>query len=78
MTRKERETVWLARCTLITPFIRAISTQCEVAKNMSRLGNFVLVSGATGRPLDLCTVVCVKRSTVDVLLMRIPLPFEKK
>jgi hypothetical protein len=49
----------------------------SAAIHMSRAGDLVLVSGAIGRPLDLCTVVCVKRSTVDVLLMRIPLPFEK-
>ena len=50
----------------------------SAAIHMSRAGDLVLVSGAIGRPLDLCTVVCVKRSTVDVLLMRIPLPFEKR
>ena len=50
----------------------------SAAIHMSRPGNLVLVSGATGRSPDLCTVVCVKRSTVDVLLMRTPLPFEKR
>jgi len=38
----------------------------------------VMVSGLGGRPLDLSTVVRVKRSTADVLLMRTPLPFEMK
>jgi hypothetical protein len=50
----------------------------SAAIHMSRVGSSVLVSGATGRPLDLCIVVCVKRSTVDVQLMRTPLPFEKR
>jgi hypothetical protein len=41
-------------------------------------GNFVLVSGPAGHPLDLCMVVCVKRNTVDVQLIRMPLPLETR
>jgi len=41
-------------------------------------GKFVFVPGPPGQPPDLCTVVRSKRSTVDVLLVRTPLPFETK
>jgi len=39
-------------------------------------GILVLVSGLAQGSTDLCTVLCVKRSTVHVILMRTPLPLE--
>jgi len=46
------------------------------AAHISPEGTLVMVLGPTGRPPDVCTVLGVTRSTVDLLLTRTLLPLE--